>query len=470
MFSRTLNNLKKRLNFRLSVIFSTLFVASFLILFALTYLMLSSSLYREDRETMRLKLLELWSQYQVGGITRLRLELVGRTPTADDEIVLIRVAERSGRTLLLAVPANWDMSSIEPLISAVPPQPGRSTSIVLKGRRSTLELSSILLSDGNILQVGMDVTSREYLLSRIRITFAFGMIPLVLMSFVIGSLLAARSLRPITRLSSTARSIIETGRIDARLPTRGGRDELDDLVLLFNRMLEKIEVLVRGMRESLDTVAHDLRTPMTRLRGTAEIALQEPENPSTLREALNDCLEESEQILTMLNTLMDISEAESGAMKLNLEDVALLPLVGDCIEISQYVADGKGIQIRNAVPKDLTVIADSGRLKQALLNLLDNAVKYTTDGGSVEVSALENPTSVALTVTDSGSGITEEELDHIWNRLYRGEVQRSIPGLGLGLSLVRAIARAHGGTVDVQSKPGKGSTFSIILSKHFGHK
>jgi signal transduction histidine kinase len=465
MFSRTLNNLKKRLNFRLSFIFSALFVASFLILFALTYLMLSSSLHMEDRETMRLKLLELWSQYQMGGIPRLRLELAGRGPTADDEIVLIRVAERSGRTLLLAVPENWDLSGIESLISAVPPEPSKSATITLKGRRSKLELSSILLSDGNILQVGMDVTSREYLLSRIRIIFAFGMIPLVFLSFVTGSLLAARSLRPITRLSSAARSIIETGRIDARLPTRGGRDELDDLVLLFNRMLEKIEVLVRGMREALDTVAHDLRTPMTRLRGTAEIALQEPDNPSSLREALNDCLEESEQILTMLNTLMDISDAESGAMNLNLEDTALFPLVRDCAEITQYVADGKGIEIRNAVPRGLSVVADSGRLRQTLLNLLDNAVKYNSNGGSVEVSAHENPTSITLTVSDSGRGIKEDELDQIWNRLYRGAAQRSTPGLGLGLSLVRAIAVAHGGTVDVQSKPGKGSSFSIILPK-----
>ena len=185
---------------------------------------------------------------------------------------------------------------------------------MLDGRRYVLELSSVILSDGNILQVGMNVTSREYLLSRIRITFAFGMIPLVFLSFVTGSLLAARTLRPITRLSGAARNIIETGNIDERLPTHGGRDELDELVVLFNRMLEKIEVLVRGMREALDTVAHDLRTPMTRLRGAAEIALQEPDNPLSLREALTQSLEESEQILTMLTTLMDISEAESGAM------------------------------------------------------------------------------------------------------------------------------------------------------------
>lgn len=465
MYSRTLNNLKKKLNLRLSFIFSVLFVASFLLLFAITYIMLSSSLHREDRDTVGLKLLELWSQYQLGGILTLRLELMGTRSTADDDIVLIRVADQLGDTLFLSAPENWDRNRIEPLLRAHPIYPGRSSTIMLDGRRYVLELSSVLLSDGNILQAGMNVTSREYLLSRIRITFAFGMIPLVLLSFVTGSFLAARTLRPITRLSGAARNIIETGTIDERLPTQGGRDELDELVVLFNRMLEKIEVLVRGMREALDTVAHDLRTPMTRLRGTAEIALQEPDNPSSLREALTQSLEESEQILTMLTTLMDISEAESGAMKLNLEEIQLLPLARDCVELSQYVADRKEIQISNSVPKSLSVTADSARLTQALLNLLDNAVKYTAEGGSIELTAREEGNSVILTVSDSGSGIEPEDLDHIWNRLYRGEAQRAEPGLGLGLSLVRAIALAHGGTVDVQSIPGRGSAFSITLPK-----
>ena len=465
MYSRTLNNLKKKLNLRLSFIFSVLFVASFLLLFAITYIMLSSSLHREDRDTVTLKLLELWSQYQLGGILTLRLELMGTRSRADDDIVLIRVADQQGDTLFLSAPEYWDHNRIEPLIRAHPIHPGRSSTIMLDGRRYVLELSSVLLSDGNILQAGMNVTSREYLLSRIRITFAFGMIPLVLLSFVTGSLLAARSLRPITRLSATARNIIETGNIHERLPTHGGRDELDELVVLFNRMLEKIEVLVRGMREALDTVAHDLRTPMTRLRGTAEIALQETDNPDGLREALTQSLEESEQILTMLTTLMDISEAESGAMKLSLEETNLLPLARDCVELSQYIADGKEIQISNRVPEGLSITADNSRLTQALLNLLDNAVKYTAEGGSIEVTAREDGDSVTLTVSDSGSGIDADDLDHIWNRLYRGEAQHSEPGLGLGLSLVRAIALAHGGTVDVQSRPGRGSAFSITLPK-----
>ena len=465
MFSKILSNLKRKLNLRLSFIFSVLFVASFLLLFIISYLMVSSSLHREDRETVRLKLLELWSRYQLGGVISLRLELLGGRSGIDEDIVLIRVADREGRTMLFSAPDSWDHARIESLIRAHQVVPGRSSLIMLDGRRYVLELSSVLLSDGNILQAGMNVTSREYLLSKTRNTFALGMIPLVILSFVVGSVLAARTLSPITGLSDAARNIIETGNIHERLPTQGGRDELDELVVLFNRMLEKIEVLVRGMHEALDTVAHDLRTPMTRMRGTAELALQDPDNAARLRDALAQSMEESEQILAMLNTLMDISEAESGAMKLNLQDVRLLPIARECTELTQYIADGKNITITSTVPEDLSVTADSTRLTQALINLLDNAVKYTPDGGKVDVTAGVDGDWVTVTVNDTGNGIEANELEHIWDRLYRGDAHRSEPGLGLGLSLVKAIAAAHGGSAHVESTPGQGSSFSITLPK-----
>ena len=469
MFSGTLHNLRAKLNLRLAAVFSILFIASFLLLFGITYVMLSTSLHREDRETMGLKLLELWTQYRLGGIPKLQMELIVAGDIVGEDIVLIRVANPENGTLFVWVHGDWRSRNLEPLLGAAARAMGGIYNLRLNGKRHVLETASLRMTDGNILQIGMDVTSRAYLLSRIRITFAFGMIPLVVLSFLTGSFLAARSLRPIARLSSTARSIIDTGKIDARIPVRhsqpGGRDELDELVVLFNRMLERIEVLIRGMRDALDNVAHDLRTPMTRLRGSAEVALRSPDNPGGYREALEDCLEESEQIITMLNTLMDISEAETGAMKLNREQVALSSLVDDCVELYRYPAEEKEVVLESAVPADLYVDADKNRLRQALLNLMDNALKYTPSGGRIDITAQEKGEYTVLQVRDNGSGIEEGELEQIWNRLYRGRKHRSTPGLGLGLSLVKAIAAAHGGSVDVESSPGEGSTFSIILTR-----
>jgi signal transduction histidine kinase len=460
---RNLKNLRNRLNLRLAAIYSGLFIASFLLLFGVTYIVLETSLNREDRSAMRLTLLELWTHYQLGGVLKLRMEVLDRGSIGGEGIELLRVADANNQTLFLSGPEEWQSARVEPLLKAAVGRKKRLITLRMDGRKYLLESAYVRLTDGNILQVGMNVTSREYLLSRIRNTFGIGVLPLIVLSFLTGTLLAARSLRPIAQLSATARSIIDTGKIDARLSSQGGRDELDELVVLFNRMLERIEVLVMGMRDSLDNVAHDLRTPMTRLKGTAELALRASSNREAYREALEDCLEESEQIINMLNTLMDISEAETGAMKLNLEHVALSGLIEECIDIYSYPAEEKEVSLTSSVPEDLHVYADPVRLRQAVLNLIDNGIKYTPQGGRVAVSGKNEDADVTIEVCDTGTGIDGEELEHIWNRLYRGEKHRSTPGLGLGLSLVRAIIRAHQGTVHVASKPSEGSTFSLSL-------
>jgi signal transduction histidine kinase len=318
------------------------------------------------------------------------------------------------------------------------------------------------MPDGAILQVGKTTDDRVELLERFRANVASAVLPLLVLSLTGGMFLAFWALRPMRQIIQTVRAI-EAGEMHARVPTRQTGDELDELGRLFNDMLDRIAILIAGMRGALETVAHDLRTPVTRIRGVAELALRSDEGSDVSRQALADCVEESDQLLTLLNTLMDISEAETGTLKLRLERVNASDLVEDTVDLYRHVAEEKRIVVTTATIPDLWLTADRSRLRQILANLLDNAIKYTPAGGRVEMKTQLQAGTVVFSVKDTGIGLTPDEVPRIWDRLYRGDQSRSERGLGLGLSLVRAVVQAHGGQIGVSSAIGVGSTFTMSL-------
>jgi signal transduction histidine kinase len=270
------------------------------------------------------------------------------------------------------------------------------------------------------------------------------------------------ALQPVRTLADTVREIMRTGRTDRRVPATDTSDALGELSALVNAMLDRIDAVVAGMRGALDNVAHDLRTPMARLRATAESALTSTD-PETLRDALADCLEESDRVVAMLNTLMDISEAETGTMALHLEPTNLGDLIRQSVDLYEDLAEQRGVQIETASEGELEILVDRNRMRQVVANLLDNAVKYTPAGGRIRIEARRAGSDAVLSVTDTGVGIPADEVPRIWDRLYRGDKSRSERGLGLGLSLVKAIVEAHGGKVAVTSEAGAGSRFELWL-------
>jgi signal transduction histidine kinase len=451
----------KSLKLRLAAVFSGILLAGFLLLFAGTYLLLYRSVRREHTQQVQARLLEFWAMYQTGGIAALKAEIVAEKNQEARRPFLLRVVGTDNSTLFLYVPPQWRRFHFRLPERGDPAVPQAYLRLPLADGKGALELAGLRLNDGNWLQVGFHSADWQELLVRYRQVFILLAAPLLVLSFLGGALAASRALRPVQHLTEAFQSIIRTGRLDARVPERGGGGELDALVSLYNGMLAKIETLVNGMRGALDNVAHDLRTPLARLKAAAETALAGP--PSGQRRALESCLEETAAILTMLNTLMDISEAETGAMRLAPTRVRLAGLIEDLRELYGYVAAERGIQLESRAPPDLEVDADLNRLRQVIANLLDNAVKYTPAGGRVRVEASGGEDGVRIAVRDTGPGIPAEELPHIWERLYRGDRSRSTPGLGLGLSLVQAIVRAHGGTVAARSLPEGGAEFTVSL-------
>jgi len=460
-----LDRKRKSVGFRLAAWYSLVFILSSLGVYALAYVLLDSALYQRDRELIQSNLKLYVSLYQSEGLDAVIQEIKAGPRNS----LFVRIAGPTNETLFQTIPEQWDEFDLKQLEATA--AGGEREWTLLEGTDApywfegadVLEIASARLPDGFLLQVGKSEDARDEILEYFESVFALVMLAVLGLAFAGGALLAARSLRPVRKLAGVLRSTIETGDLTARAPVPQTDDEFDELTRLFNSLLERIESLVNRMRGALDAIAHDLRTPMTRLRGTAELALRSNQDAAACRDTLADCLEESEQVLTTLNSLMDISEAEAGAMKLNLEEVDLPALIRSVISLYQYVAEEKDITVQTALPDRFRVRADAKRLRQVVANLLDNAVKYTPAGGQVEIEARTEPERVLISIKDSGVGMEAEELPKIWDRLYRGQASLSQRGLGLGLSLVRAVVLAHKGSVDARSAPGQGSQFVISL-------
>jgi signal transduction histidine kinase len=446
-----------RFGLRLASWYAAVFVVTSLSIVLLTYRLLAASLEERDRQLVISTLQEYSQRYAYGGLRSLADAVEIEQRSGRQERLFVRVARGGSETLFLSPPYAWDDFDVSRLQGV-----GGLEQILSESGTARLEVASVRLADGTLLQVGKSSEIRETLLARFRTVLAIVALVIVAAGLAGGAIVTRSTLQPIGRLIAAVRGIIRTGQIEARVPVRPERDAIDELSALFNEMLDRITTLIRGMEHALDNVAHDLRTPMTRLRGVAERALQS-DDAQVQREALVTSLEESERILAMLDTLMDISEAETATMRLDVSDASVAGIVGEVVELYQDIAEDKRIEVATDVEAGLTVPADPKRLRQVLANLVDNAVKYTPPGGRVSVTARREGAVVRVDVADTGVGIAPHDLPHIWDRLYRGDQSRTERGLGLGLSLVRAIVAAHGGAVDVAAEPGRGSTFSVRL-------
>ena len=462
MYLRHLLKIRKTVGFRLTAWYSGIFVLSSLLLLVMAYFFLSSTLRGQDRKTVLLELRELSAKYKTAGMTSIEKEVRINKKLRKKKPFFIRIAGNKNNTLNIFLPYQWAEFDLNKLEKIIPNNNRKWIRLPAIDDQYVLEVASTRLPDGRWLQVGMSTENRKRVLERFRETFAAIMIPLVLLGIIAGFFLSFRALRPIRHLIGTVQSL-DIGKMEARVPSPGTGDELDELVRLFNGMMEKIKTLISAMKGSLNNVAHDFRTPMTRFRGMAEMALQADQDADVCREALADCIEESDRILKMLNTLMDISEAETGVMNLDRKVVDISPLIDEVVDLYRYAAEEKTVLIHLSAPHGLSVPVDPDRMSQALANLLDNAIKYTPAGGLVSVEAYKGQGEVVIRVKDTGTGISHEELPRIWDRLYRGDQSHSLKGLGLGLSQVKAIIQAHNGRVDVVSEATKGSTFSIYL-------
>jgi heavy metal sensor kinase len=294
-----------------------------------------------------------------------------------------------------------------------------------------------------------------------------GVIPgAALLGSLLGYFMAGRALAPVRAVAQAAQAISGTN-LSMRIPTRDAGDELDYLILTFNRMIERLEASFQQMRQFSADVSHELRTPITAIRGQLEVALFTAESTDQYREAMFNALTDIDRMSQIVRALLLLSQAESGQLVLQKARLNLCEVVDDLVEQFQIPAEAAGVKLTAELPAECAAEVDRVQIERMITNLLSNALKFTPDGGSVKVSLKVEAEGVDLAVEDTGRGIPTEYLPHIFDRFYRVPGKGTAPGpeqgLGLGLSFVAWIAKAHEGRVEVESTPGKGTKFTIHL-------
>jgi signal transduction histidine kinase len=318
------------------------------------------------------------------------------------------------------------------------------------------------LSPDKILRIAHLLRRDEIFLYDLQKTLIVVMAITLVTVVIVGWFMLQHVIRRVVVVTNTALSI-KGSSLSKRVPVSGLMDEIDRLAQAFNNMLDKIESLVKSQQEITDNVAHDLRIPLTRIRLIAESLLTARDEKTDSQESVSMIIEESDRLLEMINTMLEIKSIEMGIAVWDLTDVDIAEVAKQACEFFQLAAEDKGLTLKLNQVISFVVKADLRCLQRAFSNLIDNAVKYTPPAGNIEITMRAVNHEIAVEISDTGIGMTPDALPRIFERFYRGDKSRNVSGLGLGLSLAETIIKAHGGRIKVESTVGKGSTFTVFL-------
>lgn len=463
MSSKRTGRRRYTLAFRLTLWYAGIFALSSGVAFLFFYFLITATLRGAIDRDLQRQLAEFGRVMRSGGVEGVRRVAILEAQAAGEEKIFIRLLYPSGVAFSSSNMSYWEnigisRQALSTLIAGAPPV---LETVRVEARRIPVRIIYGLIGPGVVLQIGQSMEYYSGVIQTFRRIFFGTLSLLILAAALVGWFLARRALVGVENITRTARRI-SAGRLEERVPLGSRGDEIDQLALTFNGMLDRIQTLVTGTKEMNDNIAHDLKSPVTRIRGAAEIALTTGRSLSDYRAMAASTIEECDRLLDMITTMLTISRTEAGVDQPQFAALDLAGVARDACELFGPLAEDTGIALTVAAPRACRIRGDIRMIQRLLANLLDNALKYTPAGGRVTVAVDAVPgAGCRLSVRDTGIGIQPADLPHVFERFYRCDQSRSLTGAGLGLSLARAIARAHGTDIAVESAPGAGSTFSV---------
>ena len=463
MFLKKLLNLKGTLSFRLTLWYTVIFIFSSLLALSIFYYRISTiTMERTDAELLE-EMEEFSELRSEEDLEQVKAEMASEVESEDEEI-FYRLLSVDGQVLAMSSTQPWGKLEVPGKILRDLRDKDSPVLRTLNIPNYEYKVRTIygFISPTEVFQFGLSLEHNEEYLEVFRNLLFLLMIPLFVFSALIGWFMSRQALQGVEEVTLTAIDISK-GSYDKRVQVKRRSYEVDRLANTFNFMLDRIQALLNSMREMTDNIAHDLRSPLTRIRGIAEMTLFSKNSIKDYENMAASTVEECDNLIEMINTMLDITETEAGVGEFNIEKVNLSKLIQDACELFRPAADEKGVNIITILPDKLHCQGDSNKLQRLVTNLLENSIKYTEPEGSVTISSSVDNGQVNIVFEDTGIGISEKDLPKIFERFYRCDVSRTEAGIGLGLSLAKAIANAFGGDIRVESAMNKGSSFLVTL-------
>ncbi len=397
-----------------------------------------------------------------GGLEAVRAEIRLETESKGVEQLFIRIYSDQQQSVAVSDLRSW---SALPELQGLNATGGQAdfTMLELPGARGKARIFQQTIGQGYVFQAGMLLAEDQLLLTRLRSFFAVGFICTLIGGAVAGFWITKKALTGVRKVQERA-DLISQGDLSREIDFHDKSEEVNHMIASVNHMQRQIKKLIRELQDVTNNIAHDLRSPITRMRGVAETSLIGEASAEELRNMAGAVVEDCDCLVGMINTMMEIAETDAGIRPLATQQLDLALLLNDVVDLYSVPAEDKRISLELQLEApSLPLVADRSRLQRAFANILDNALKFTPPGGRVLVTAALTDSWGTVRIADSGAGIAPADLPRVCERYYRADRSRQIPGTGLGLSLVQAIVQAHHGELEITSDGSSGTVVEVRL-------